>query len=447
MAPQSAFTTIFLFIINLINNAAVNKPVAPTDPTARSKICTIPSKYAASKGAADDSPAVVAAFKACNSNAVIHFDLGVDYNILTPIKATNLNNVMIHMQGNLHLPQNIITVQKTVDSSIDTAMSKPLYWFEFAGPGIDFIGNAYDDGWIYSYGQAWWEANPTNASGLPLRPQLMSFNTVNGSLQYFKSKQPIAGSIKLAGRNIAVSDAIIDARSNSSRFPFDTYGFAVSGTNISIINSVIFNGDYAISIEDNSHNITFDGASIGLASHGMNIGPVGEDPNAFASISNIIFNDITLVNSLYAARIRTGTEGQVLIKNVTWSNIQAFNVTFPIFVTQASSSPNGRQSTGASSSLEVLLEDISFKTISGTVNTFHPGDGSCVTDPCWYNVGWPDLTHTEYLVISCHTELSCRNFTTDNIRVHPEDGKTPKIICVNLKSNMNPTLGFPCGPG
>ncbi|RDL37742.1 putative exopolygalacturonase [Venustampulla echinocandica] len=447
MTLQSALKTTILFIISLINHATVNKPVAPPDPTARSNECSIPSKYASSNGTADDSPAVLAAFVTCNRNAVIHFGRGVDYNILTPIKATNLNNVMIHMQGNLHLPRDIMAVQKVVSGSVESALSKPLYWFEFAGPGIDFLGNAYEDGWIYSYGQAWWDANPTDATGLALRPQLMSLNTTYGSLQHFKSRQPIAGNVRLIGSNIAVTDAIIDARSNSSKFPFNTFGFAVSGANISLTNSVIFNGDYAIAIQPDSHNINFDGATIGFASRGMTIGPIGEDPNVFASISNIRFNDVTLIDSLYAANIRTWAGGQGLIKDVSWSNIRNFNVTFPIFVTQAYSNPNGKQHSGKQSTSDVLLEGVSFKEFSGTINTFHPGDGSCVTDPCWYNVGWPGLTHTEYVIFNCSTELSCRNITTANIWVYPENGETSKIICVNLKRNLNPTLGFPCGSG
>lgn len=76
-----------------------------------SKTCIVASKYASSNGIDDDSPAVAKAFADCATNGVVQFKLGVDYTILSPIRATNLSNVDISMLGNLHLPQNITAIQ------------------------------------------------------------------------------------------------------------------------------------------------------------------------------------------------------------------------------------------------------------------------------------------------------------------------------------------------
>lgn len=78
--------------------------------------CTVPSKYQSSNATADDSPAVASALARCSHNAVVIFSEGVDYNILTPISATNLSNVEIHLRGNLHLPKNITAVQAVSNS-------------------------------------------------------------------------------------------------------------------------------------------------------------------------------------------------------------------------------------------------------------------------------------------------------------------------------------------
>ncbi|KAF1351290.1 hypothetical protein BDV97DRAFT_271273, partial [Delphinella strobiligena] len=59
----------------------------------------------------DDSPAVAKALADCATNGIVQFKLGIDYNILSPISATNLSNVDISMLGNLHLPQNITAIQ------------------------------------------------------------------------------------------------------------------------------------------------------------------------------------------------------------------------------------------------------------------------------------------------------------------------------------------------
>ena len=81
--------------------------------TDRPKRCIIPS----SNGTTDDSPAVAQAFCQCASNSVIEFQRGVDYYANTPISATNLSNVEIRMNGNIHLPRNITAVQEIVNGS------------------------------------------------------------------------------------------------------------------------------------------------------------------------------------------------------------------------------------------------------------------------------------------------------------------------------------------
>ncbi|KAI9687129.1 MAG: hypothetical protein M1822_002540 [Bathelium mastoideum] len=307
--------SIDLFILVLFSTTAASQSVSGL---ARSKTCTISSEYEASNGTADDSPAIAAAFVECSQNAVITFSAGLDYNVFTPIKATNLSNVAINVQGNLHLPQNITAIQTIVNSS----SSGNAYWFTFSGPAVDFIGSKnVSDGWIYSYGQAWWDANPVNGTGLGGRPHLMSFSTTNGSMQSFKSRKPIAWNVQLQGTNVTVSDSIIDAYSTTGSFPFNTDGFDVKGTDITFTNSVIYNGDDAIAVGSGSHNILFTNGVIGYQSHGMSIGSLGEDQSQFANVSNIRFDDVTAVNSVYAARFKSWEGGQGLAKNITWYEV------------------------------------------------------------------------------------------------------------------------------
>lgn len=200
----------FITLTSLLASTAVL-----ASPPSYSKTCVIPSKYSSSKGSADDSAAIASAFAECSENAVITFSEGVDYNVYQPISAKNLSNVEIQIYGNLHLPQDISAVQKLVNASSGT-----LYWLSFWGPSIDFVGTAnISNGWINSYGQAWWDANPVNATGTAARPHLMSFNTTNGSIQHYKSRKPIAWNVQLIGENITVTDTIIDAYSVSGSFP------------------------------------------------------------------------------------------------------------------------------------------------------------------------------------------------------------------------------------
>lgn len=257
------------------------------------------------------------------------------------------------------------------------------YWFQFGGSNVDYVGSKdVNNGWIYSYGQAWWDANPANGTGIVGRPHLMSFSSKQGSMQYFKSMKPIGWNVKVSGNDIAISDAIIDAYSTTGSFPFNTDGFDVSGTNIAITNSVIYNGDDAIAVGDGSHNILFQHNTIGYQTHGMSIGSLGSNAASVVNVSDVVFDDNTVINGVYAARFKSWQGGQGLAKNITWSNIRVYNVTFPIFVTQTYLNQDTNQvgTTTRPNNSSVNMQDFTWRDFTGTVNTFNPGDGSCASD-------------------------------------------------------------------
>jgi hypothetical protein len=248
--------------------------------------------------------------------------------------------------------------------------------------------------------------------------------------------------VALSGSNIVVSDAIIDAVSDTAGFPFNTDAFGVTGNNISIINSHIMNGDDAIAVHNGAHNILFQNNVIGYQTHGMSIGSLGGNPSTFENVSNIRFDNITVKGGLYAARFKSWKGGQGLVHDITWSNIRVENVTFPIFVTQMYEN----QATGKTTRRDdqsVQMRDFTWKNFSGTINTLAPGDGSCVK-PCWYNEGLPNLKHTEAVIIGCNSVDSCRGFALSGISLRPQTAAAATMICVNAKKELNPRLGVQC---
>lgn len=62
----------------------------------------------------------------------------------------------------------------------------------------------------------------------------MSFNTLTGTMQHFKSFKPVAWNVNLQGSNIVVTDTIIDAYSSTGSFPFNTDGFDVGVSRVSL---------------------------------------------------------------------------------------------------------------------------------------------------------------------------------------------------------------------
>ncbi|KAF9892926.1 hypothetical protein FE257_000518 [Aspergillus nanangensis] len=433
LAPKNALLTLLLpssfFSLALCSRA--DSPIP-----ARTHHCIVRSSNSTTT---DDSPAVSQAFARCATDSIIIFPEGANYNIFHPIQATNLSNVEIRMHGNLHLPQNITAVQSIVQSGTSS-------WFEISGPRVDWTGPpSPNNGWINSYGQAWWDANPPNATGLPNRPHLISYTTSHASIKYFRSRNPIAHNMRLHGDDITVTHAIVDAYSTGG-FPFNTDGFDVGGTNIRITDSVMYNGDDAIAIGSDSHDIVFARNTIGYQSHGMSIGSLGKDPSDFANITNLRFEDVTVIDALYAARFKSWTGGQGLVKNVTWKNIRVYNVTFPIFVTQSYwDQDSSRGDVDETSS--VMMEDFTWSGFSGSINTYQPGDGSCASDPCWYNSGLPDLEHTEAIVMECNSKQSCKNFVMENIALYPQSVEPARVVCINATAELNPGLGFDCRNG
>ncbi|KFA78787.1 hypothetical protein S40288_08984 [Stachybotrys chartarum IBT 40288] len=403
------------------------------------KTCVVPK----SNGTESDSLAIQETFDRCSNDSTILFQEGVDYNVFEPIAALSLDNVIISVQGNLHLPQDIPTVQQIV---VDNGGR--VEWFEFKGKDVQYIGSEdITTGWIYSYGQAWWQANPAGSTGIANRPHLMRLTFTNGIIKHLKSHKPIGWNVSVKGSNITISNAVIDAVSEDWSFPFNTDGFGIGATDVFVTDCVIYNGDDAFAINDGAHNVHIQRSTIGYETHGMSIGSLGSDVNKFYNVSNIHFEDITVAGGLYAARFKSWAGGQGLTENVSWKNIRTANVTFPIFITQTYSD-QGVSSSARPNNSSVLMRNFKWENWTGSINSYNPGDGSCASDPCWYNVGLPNLEHNEAIIIECNEKDSCSDFELKNIRLYPQDmSKPPTVICENVEAGLNPNLGISCRNG
>jgi len=365
----------------------------------------------------------------------------------------------------------IIWFRSIVNVSANTNATA-LYWFDLEGESINWIGsNNISSGWIECYGQAWWDTNPPNGTGAAARPHLMNYNTNNAVMQNMKIHNTIAWGVVVNGDNITITNTFIDVFSNSSAFPFNTDGFDVKGNNISILDSTIFNGDDAIAIQSGSYNILFKGGTIGYATHGLSIGSLGQDQSKFAAVENITFDDVTVIDAVYAARFKSWIGGQGLARNITWKNIRTYNVTFPIFVTQSYFNQGSAQTqieTGSTTvrpnNSSVIMENFNWMNFTGTINSYMPGDGSCVTDvslvdqpcelfqsmdrvltvsqPCWYDAGLPNLKHNEAIIVECNTNTSCSDFSFENIQLSPQNRLEASVICLNATAKLNPQLGL-----
>ena len=92
----------------------------------------------------------------------------------------------------------------------------------------------------------------------------------------------------LYGSNIFVQNTFIEANTMPGHgFPFNTDGFDVAGTNVTIDDFVIQNGDDAVTIENGASNVMVSNGMIGgPGCHGTSIGSLGEAPGVFNTVSN-----------------------------------------------------------------------------------------------------------------------------------------------------------------
>lgn len=91
------------------------------------------------------------------------------------------------------------------------------------------------------------------------------------------------------------------------------------------------------------------------------------------------------------------------------------------------------------------MEGFTWKNFRGSINSYHPGDGSCASDPCWYDV--PGANGKEAVIMTCATATSCRGFHVENIEVIPQTYEMPTMMCTGVGTESNPNFGLACTNG
>ncbi|EPQ58845.1 pectin lyase-like protein, partial [Gloeophyllum trabeum ATCC 11539] len=385
---------------------------------------------------ADDTPNIYRALQDCPSGPIV-FTPNTTYNILTPVQF-NHSDYSVLIQGNLTLPTNVTAVQAAVNAS-----SNGGFWIYFSGQNVSVLGSEDPwSGWIDGHGQQWWDAGNTIA-----RPRMFGFAVDTGSLYNLKFYKPIAWVVSLAtASNVHVGNTLIDARSTGS-FPFNTDGIDGSGSNLLVEDSIIYNGDDAFTVGQNSvgtKNVTFRRAYVSYSSHGLSIGSLGKDPSMPANVSDVLFEDVFLENTLYGARFKSWVGGTGLARNVTYRNIGVRNVSFPLYLTQSyvdQEYPGAPRVNNAS----VIMQDFTYDNFYGDINTFHPGDGSCISDPCWYVLYSEGADGTQAAILRCNAG-ACQNFTLSNIHLRTQSGVPATLLCNNPPID-SPDPGFVCRNG
>ncbi|KAJ3574359.1 hypothetical protein NP233_g1824 [Leucocoprinus birnbaumii] len=358
----------------------------------------------------DDVGALLDALPRLTHNSSIIFQKGVTYNLFSPITFPKLTNVEVAIEGNLTYSTNIAGIQDIVSSQ------NVNYWITFTGGNnVTLRGSTESEwGWIDAHGQAWWDAGI-----LDQRPNSISFSHItDGVIRDMKILKPIAHVFATGGSvNLHAFNNRILSLSDTDSFPFNTDGFSAGGTNMLFENNFIQNGDDCLTVGNGAKDIVFRD-SYCEGGHGLSIGSLGKGGQV-ADVQNVLIENVTMVNSLYAARFKSWTGGNGLARNITWRDIRFDGVLFPLL------GPRGpRPNTTNPNNTHV--QDFSFENFSGIIRDTPFVEGSCVTDPCWYAV--PNATGKEVIIFDLYPGTAS-NIRTQNISAKTKTGAPVAVMC------------------
>ncbi|KAK7029855.1 glycoside hydrolase family 28 protein [Favolaschia claudopus] len=404
------------------------------------KHCTVKHNHDGS----DDSANILHAFTACATDSVITFS-PANYSAYTPITLARLNNVVIHLNGNLLLPNNIEEVQRKINVSTNQPSTYATPWFYFHGSNVQLIGSAeFEWGRFYGFGNHWWDLGVRT-----LRPQLATFNITNGLMRNLKVIKPVAWGWNLPGTDLRVENHFVDAKpDNGTRWNTVVSRFASISrdtTSLSMGTECLFpentyaslimhryyghNGDDCISIINGAQNYWVSWKQRVIPNcTGRRVQKLDHGRSGLWSESN-------------------WTGGAGFADNVTWEDIKLVNVSTAIFLTQKISNIPF-QSLGpppnVTSNSSTHISNFKYKNFHGGLNA----NWTCITPVCWNFVEGGDATQSIIFDLYPGTAL---NISVGRIKVHPFEKPYTEttVICdpETLVPGEQATLGFNCTRG
>ncbi|KAJ4397350.1 Exopolygalacturonase X-1 [Gnomoniopsis smithogilvyi] len=379
-------------------------------PAERTKLCTVKTHGNGS----DDSAYILSAFHECNNGGKILFPQNTTYTVGTAMDWTFLRHVDIDIQG---------TIKFTDDTDYWQANSFPFVFqnvtsfFKLGGDDVFIYGGGELDG----SGQVWYDLYAEDA--YILRPVLILSDLVlRYSPEYYVF---LANSTNVVFNNFDISGYSSSANVAKNTDGWDTY----RSTDITIMNSVINNGDDCVSFKPNSTYILVESLWCN-GSHGISVGSLGQYEGEFDIVSDVYVANISMHNASDAARIKVwpntpsalsgdlqGGGGSGEVNNITFDGMLIDNVDYAIEITQCYGQKN----------ITLCLEYPSPLTITNVLITNLNGTTSSAYSP-------------DIAAFLCSSEDVCNNITASNINVLSPAGVND-AYCLNMD---NSTLDVTC---
>ncbi|KZO90302.1 glycoside hydrolase family 28 protein [Calocera viscosa TUFC12733] len=375
----------------------------------------------------DDGPSILSAFAQCGQNGKIILDQY--YSVNTVLNTTGLKNVSIELSGIVQYTPDI--AYWSPNSIFLTYQNATTAWL-LGGNNITLYGGGTIDG----NGQVWYDGLKTigstgtagGSSTTFARPvPLTIFNSSDvliTNITYLNS--PFWNNFVYESSNVEYSFITMLSASYSNNSASNTDGWDIyRSDHITIHDCHITNGDDCVSFKPNTTN-TWVYNMFCNGSHGISVGSLGQYAGETDIVSNVLVNNITMLNAQNGARIKvfggnpspnsTAGGGMGYVKNITYSNFFVNNTDFPITTNQCYSTD---AATCEAYPSKVTISDVHYINVTGMSS------------------GAENAT-----VVTLECSEPCTNFTaTGTHLLPPSKFGAPQYLCANITS---PVLDFNC---
>ncbi|GAO13076.1 uncharacterized protein UV8b_03451 [Ustilaginoidea virens] len=265
----------------------------------------------------DDVPAIHAAIKACSSGTVV-IPKGTTYHVNSQLSLAGCRGCTLQLDG---------TLQVSADVGYWNNKGRIIYISGVNGATITGSGT------IDGNGQASWDYYAKNRGiNLPFLVQ------VDGSANVVVSGITLRNApmfhVVTSGNShhIRYSHLTLHSVSKSKAEAMNTDAFDIGASSwVTVEHSTVTNSDDCVVLKPGSDHITVQGMTC-TGSHGLSVGSLADGPGVNELVSNSIFRDSLMIDSLKAAGIKYWPggphHGTGLVSNVTWQNIQVQNCNY-----------------------------------------------------------------------------------------------------------------------
>ncbi|KAK3392735.1 exopolygalacturonase [Podospora didyma] len=307
------------------------------NPPSRKRLCVVRTH---GDGITDDSQYILSAFRECNDGGHVLFPRENTYIVGTAMDWTFLRHIDIDIQGRIRFTNDTAYWQT---NSFRFVFQNVTSFFKLGGEDVWIYGGGTLDG----NGQTWYDTHAENI--YTLRPVLVGIDGLKESVlsdlvlrhspQYYHF---VANASNVVFNNINIAGASTSKNIASNTDGWDIY----RAEDITIMNSVIHNGDDCVSFKPNSTNILVQSLFCN-GSHGISVGSLGQYPGEFDIVDSIMVSNISMHNASDGARIKVwpntasamsgdlqGGGGSGRVRNITYEDMTVDNVDYAIEITQ-----------------------------------------------------------------------------------------------------------------